>query len=125
VADILVIDDCESTRVPLRTLLEASGHRVLEAPEGAAAMRLLRGQAVDVVFCDLFMPGQEGLETIRLLRRELPHVRVVAMSGGGARGQMNLLDVAVKLGACAALVKPFESEELFAVVEAALGPDES
>jgi DNA-binding NtrC family response regulator len=120
VASIVVIDDNESLRSPLRAILEAAGHRVREAADGAVAMGLLREQPADVVFCDLFMPEQEGFETIRLLRRELPGVKVVAMSGGGFGGRIDLLDFAVKLGAALALRKPFDAGDALAAVDAVL-----
>jgi CheY-like chemotaxis protein len=116
---MVIIDDNEAVRLPLRAVLEAAGHQVEEAADGADAMHLLRRHPVDVVFCDLFMPGQEGLETIRLLRRDLPDVKVVAM-GGGFGGRLDALDFAVKLGADIALRKPFDAEDALAAVAAVL-----
>ena len=64
-ARILVIDDVDHMRRLLRITLEEAGHQVGEAREGREAMRLLREHPADLVFCDLFMNGQDGLETIR------------------------------------------------------------
>ena len=119
-AAILVIDDDQVTRSALRVLLEGVGHQVRDAEDGAVGLQLLRQQLADLVFCDLFMPGQEGLETIRILRDEMPAVKVVAMSGGAFNGKLDLLDVAVKLGAAGKLSKPFEAEDALAAVEAIL-----
>ena len=69
-ARVLVIDDVDYLRELLVIALEEAGHQVSEAREGREAMRLLREQPADLVFCDLFMEGQEGIETIRQLRRE-------------------------------------------------------
>src|SRR5262245_44724316 len=102
---ILLIDDEDVLRRMTRLLLERSGHEVEEAADGEQGLRAFRERPADVVLCDLFMPGREGMETIGLLRRA--GARVVAMSGGGVIGAMGLLDVALAMGACAALPKPF------------------
>jgi hypothetical protein len=72
--------------------------------------------AVDLVFCDLFMPDKEGLETIREIRRDHPGVPVVAVSGGGFAGRLDLLGVARRLGAVQAIRKPFTVQAVLEVV---------
>jgi len=120
-ACVLVVDDHADVRRSLRRILEEAGHRVLEAAEGEAAMGLLRGTKVDLVVTDLFMPGQDGIVTIRRIRKEYPAVKVIAMSGGGFGGQLDLLKDAVLLGATTALRKPIGSEELLEAIRTALG----
>jgi CheY-like chemotaxis protein len=117
-ARILLIDDEDILRRLTRLLLERGGHEVEEAPDGDAGLRAFRERRADVVVCDLFMPGREGMETIAELRRE--GARVVAISGGGAVGAVGLLDVALAMGACAALAKPFGRQELLDAVSEAL-----
>src|SRR5205807_7303003 len=89
--------------------------------DGGEAIRAFRQHPSDLLLCDLFMPGKEGLETIRELRREFPDVKIVAMSGGALNGTMDFLPVAARLGALAVLSKPFTPEALLAVVEDVLG----
>jgi DNA-binding response OmpR family regulator len=62
------------------------------------------------------MPGLDGLEVIRALRRESPNVSVIAMSGGAFGGAMDLLSVARRLGAMEILRKPFTRRELLDAV---------
>jgi FixJ family two-component response regulator len=64
------------------------------------------------------MPIQEGLETITKLRKDFPHVAILAMSGKTAASTM--LSIARRLGAVAVLQKPFLSEHFLSVVEEAL-----
>jgi CheY-like chemotaxis protein len=120
-ARILVADDDELVRSFIRLALEAAGHEVREAADGSAALMLIRERAPDVLLCDVFMPGTDGLETLRRVRKESPGVPVVMMSGGGFTGELDLLEVAQALGAAYVLSKPFTIEELLGVVNAALG----
>jgi CheY-like chemotaxis protein len=119
-ARVLVVDDEEVVRSLLHSVLEPAGHQVLDASDGAEALRVVRRESVDVVFCDLFMPGQDGMETIRDLRRDFPGVPVVAISGGGYGGRVDLLPVARLLGAAQALKKPFRPESVLDAVRQAL-----
>lgn len=117
-AYILVIDDDPDTREVLQSTLESAGHEVALASEGRQGVERYRARRPDLVITDLYMPGQEGLETIKQLRMEFPEVRIVAMSGKPAGGTM--LTVAQRLGATAVLHKPFLPEELLKAVEQAL-----
>ncbi len=109
---VLVIDDEETVRHFLKVVLEKEGHQVWEASDGKEGMRHLHKEPADLVFCDLFMPGQEGMETIRQLRRDFPGLPVVAMSGNLSREIM--LETAVLLGANTAMAKPFTRAEVLA-----------
>jgi CheY-like chemotaxis protein len=119
-ADILVIDDDAQVRAWMRMALKSAGHQVREAGDGAEGVETFRRQPSDMIFCDLFMPGKEGLETIRELRREFPDMPVVAMSGGGRLGHMDMLRAARLFGAVDVLQKPFGNDALLAAVEQAL-----
>lgn len=114
-ATILIIDDEVQIRSLMRRILESRGHEVLEADDGRPAKRLLAKREVDLVICDLFMPDQDGLQTIRELHKEFPSLPVIAASGAQAWGT-NFLNVAGKLGASAMLAKPFSPAELLAAV---------
>ena len=73
-----------------------------------------------MVITDLLMPEQEGLETIRELRRDFPGVKIIAISGGDKTGTMDFLPVATKLGAQRVLPKPFERDELLGAIQEVL-----
>ena len=119
-ARILVIDDDEMLRHTIGRILRRAGYDVIEAGDGAAGLRLYREQGADLVLTDTFMPGQDGLEVIRELRREQPRPKVLAMSGGGSVGLLEVLEAAVALGAMGAVRKPFAREELLNAIRAAL-----
>jgi len=115
------MDDDALLRGALRVALEAAGYEVLEAADGDAGLRLQREQGADLVLVDIFMPQRDGLEVIRALRAETPQPKIVAMSGGGRTGQVEVLRAAAGLGASRTLLKPFEPRALLQVIRELLG----
>lgn len=113
---ILVIDDDDGLRDALRRNLQKAGYQVVEACEGGQGLQQLEHAAVDLVILDIFMPGKEGLETITELRRSHSNLRVIAMSGGGSSGMIDILQAARLFGARRTLTKPFTREQLLEAV---------
>jgi CheY-like chemotaxis protein len=122
---ILIADDDEDVRTILRLMLQDDGHTIQDADDGFKALKACRGQQFDLIFCDLFMPGMDGLETIRGLRKEFPQLRVVAMSGGSFCDGLDILEVARTMGAAAILEKPFGWLDIKRAMDNALQPVES
>ena len=118
-ARILVIDDDPDIRAMLEQILKSAGHEVILAADGREGMERHRSSPADLVITDLFMPNQEGLETIHEFRTRFPEVAIIAMSGRAAA--VTMLSVAQKFGAVAVLHKPFAADELIAAVAKALG----
>jgi CheY-like chemotaxis protein len=80
---ILVIDDDTSQRELLKMALEKAGYEVMEAPNGQAGLQLFRQQPCDLVITDIFMPKEDGIETILHLKTLSSTVKIIAVSGGG------------------------------------------
>jgi CheY-like chemotaxis protein len=128
---VLIIDDEIDVREAIRRVLERSGFSVRAADGAADALELLRLQTSDVVITDIIMPKINGVEAIHTLRAEFPHVRIIAISGGGNFGitaykpnaitTSAYLAAAERAGAHYILTKPFESVELLRAVETVLG----
>ena len=116
-ARILVIDDNTSMREALCEMLRQSGHETVDIASGRLAVQVHRSQPVDLIITDIFMPDTDGLEVIFNFRRNFPEVKIIAVSGGGSRGMVELLAVARKMGAQRAFMKPFSWDELLAAVE--------
>ncbi len=115
---ILVVDDAEGIRTYLANLLEMFGYQVDTAENGRRALALLEGGAApDVILMDVMMPGLDGLETLRQLRELDPSVPVVMLS---VVGKASTIVEALQLGASDYLNKPFEEEELEAVLRKVL-----
>ena len=115
---VLVIDDDDAVRAVLVKTLRNAGYRVREARDGKAGMRLVHESSIDLVITDLVMPEQEGLETVRMLRQNHPHLSVVAMSGAF---DGEFLKAAGIFGAHSLLRKPIGAEDLLAVVRQLAG----
>ena len=112
-ARILVVDDEAAVRSYLRAVLEKGGYVVSEAADGKEAVRLALSKPLELVITDLVMPEQEGIETIQTLRRRIPGVGIIAISGAFG-GQF--LSTAKILGADQVLGKPVSAEVLLAKV---------
>lgn len=120
-ARVLVIDDDQVLVDVMVSALTARGHDVSFAFDGRAGSKALAAARFDAVVCDLLMPNQDGLETIREIRRERPDVAIVAVSGGlSGRSHVDILQVASKFGADQTLCKPFKPSQLGSAVDAAL-----
>jgi len=113
---ILVIDDEELIRRVLRSILERAGHTVLDAPNGSEGMSLWRDEPVDVVVTDIYMPEKDGMQVLLEMKQLATKPKIIAMSGGGQKGLLDLRTSALGLGADGVLLKPFdESTVLFTI----------
>ena len=122
-ASIIVIDDNDAARSTMRRTLERDGHHVFVASDGDAGLKLLTETGARLVITDIFMPGQDGIVTLRRIRKEFPGVRVIAVSGGDATGRIDLRKDAELLGAARTLRKPFAPAELRRAVQETLALD--
>lgn len=100
----VVADDEPQIRAIFAGILRKAGIRVFEAESGATALALARSARADFVLTDLQMPGVDGLEVCRQLRRDpaLKNVRIVVVSGAG----QDQRDQAVIAGCDVVLSKP-------------------
>ena len=113
---ILVVEDEMKIARTLRDYLEIAGFKVTVVAEGSAALASVRGDRPDLVVLDLGLPGMDGLDVARELRRTstMPIVMLTA------RGEESDRIVGLELGADDYLVKPFSPKELVARVRAVL-----
>jgi DNA-binding NtrC family response regulator len=117
-ADILIIDDDRQMRRLLIRILGGAGHSVREAENGRLGLDEFRRQPAALVISDIVMPDMEGIETILALRRASADLPIIAISGGS---DPLYLQAAARLGATAALEKPFAATQLLDVVGGMLG----
>lgn len=120
-ARILVIDDEEPVLALLGRILASSGHEVLLAGDGRRGIKLYRESPADLIIVDLFMPEQDGFETMTLVRKFFPQTPIIAISGNELGPMM--LSIAHTLGAVAVFSKPFSNEDLLSSINNALKSD--
>ena len=113
---ILVVEDEMQIARTLRDYLEVAGFDVTVVGDGSAALASARGDRPDLVVLDLGLPGMDGLDVARELRRT--SVTPIVMLT--ARGEESDRIVGLELGADDYLVKPFSPKELVARVRAVL-----
>jgi two-component system response regulator AtoC len=106
---ILIVDDDEALRESLELILSAEGYSVLSADCGESALEIIERSPVDVVLCDLRMPGIDGFELMPQIARRLPGVPIILMS---AHGTQDLAVEAIQRGAYDYLAKPFQPAEI-------------
>jgi two-component system, NtrC family, response regulator AtoC len=112
---VLVVDDELLIRWSIAETLKENGHTVLEAENGAAALRELQRSSppVDVVLLDYRLPDVQNLALLAQIRQLAPLTPVILMT---AFGTPEIIEGARHLGACDVMHKPFDMSELEAVV---------
>ena len=118
-ARVLVVDDDHAIRETVALALAKAGYQVERVASAGEARRRLAALRIDLVVCDIYMPGEDGLELLAELRRERPGLPVILMT---ARGSVETVALAARIGAFAYLAKPFDLSALLARVHAALEP---
>ena len=116
VPTVLVVDDAPDIVRLVRDYLEHAGFSVLTAANGPEALRTARSQRPDLIVLDLGLPGRDGLDVTRELRRE-SGVPIVMLT---ARSDESDKIVGLELGADDYVTKPFSAKELVARVRAVL-----
>lgn len=116
--NVLVVDDDFAMQKLLKAWLSQRNCNVDTFTRAKDALRVLRSRDdIQLVITDIFMPEMDGIEFISTLKREKRDIPVIAMSCGGSMNYTNVTDVAVKLGADAALLKPFAFGQLEAICD--------
>ncbi len=113
---ILIAEDDADIRAVLRLYLESEGFRVLEAPDGDTALAIALRESPDAAILDVMMPGMNGYELTRALRRT-SDIPVMILS---AKSQDNDKILGLNLGADDYIAKPFNPMEVVARLKAHL-----
>lgn len=114
---ILIIDDEAPIRVSLREILEYENYLVEEAEDGPGGLKLAAKFSFDVIFCDIKMPGMDGLEVLDLMKEKGVESRVIMISG---HGTIETAVEALKKGAYDFIQKPLDLNRILLTVRHAL-----
>lgn len=106
---VLIVEDEESIRKFVRINLERAGFRVLEAENGEEGIKISRQEKIDIVLLDLMLPGMDGFQVCKILRKELPHLGIIMLT---AKSQDVDKIMGLEYGTDDYMTKPFNPTEL-------------
>ena len=118
--NILVVDDLKSSRLTLGGILEDEGHNVVLAENGYQAIEAAKQIPFDLIFMDIKMPGINGVQTFREVKKINPQAAVIMMT---AYSVEDLVREALEEGAYAVVYKPFDYSDLEGMICREMGRD--
>jgi len=114
---LLVVDDEESLRTILRDELSHRNYTVKDAENGQTALAILKKEKQDIVLLDVRMPEMDGLELLRLIRKDNLARKVVMLTGVD---ELKIARESLQSGADDFMTKPFQFQSLFACLDRVL-----
>jgi two-component system, response regulator, stage 0 sporulation protein F len=106
---LLIVDDQYGIRVLLHEVFEKDGYETYEASNGKQALNIVKDKSPDLVLLDMKIPGMDGLEILREIKKLDLDTNVIMMT---AYGELEMINEAKKLGALAHFPKPFDIDEV-------------
>lgn len=106
---ILVVDDEEGIRETLSEILVDEGYQVISASTGEEAINIFKMESPDLVFLDIWLPGMDGIETLRQIKNLRRDVPVIMISG---HGTIEIAIKAIQMGACDFIEKPLSLDRI-------------
>ncbi len=114
---ILIVDDEPSILQSLGGLLSDEGFEVKTAANGYEALKIVDTESPDLVLLDIWMPGIDGIETLKEIKKNNPHIQVIIISG---HGTIETAVKATKLGAFDLIEKPLSIDKVIVAINNAL-----
>ncbi len=117
---ILIVEDEQELASGLAAFLKSQGYSAIVAYDGLHGVSQAHKEAVDLVILDLGLPAGGGLSVLENIKKSVAtnHIPVLVLT---ANPETIMQDIALKLGAAAYLLKPFEPEKLLGCIKDALG----
>ncbi len=114
---LLIVDDEPSILQSLGGLLSDEGFEVTTAANGYEALKTIEAEAPDLVLLDIWMPGIDGIETLKEIKKENPNIQVIIITG---HGTIETAVTATKLGAFDLIEKPLSIDKVIVAINNAL-----
>ena len=113
---LMLVDDEKRFLYTMKKLLEEKGYAMITVSGGEAALETLSAHPIDVVILDVKMPGMDGIETLKEIKRRFPLVEVIMLTG---HATVESAIEGMKSGANDYLMKPIDVDELIEKASAA------
>lgn len=106
---LLIVDDQNGIRVLLMEVFSSEGYDTFQASNGKLALEIVRKDKPDLVLLDMKIPGMDGLEILKHIKKIDSDIKVIMMT---AYGELDMINEATELGALMHFTKPFDIDEL-------------
>lgn len=106
---VLVVDDQYGIRVLLYEVFGKEGYETFQAANGKQALEIVVNETPDMVILDMKIPGMDGLEILKEIKKINQEIKVIMMT---AYGELDMIKEATDLGAITHFTKPFDIDEL-------------
>jgi len=114
---VLIVDDEPSIVQSLSGLLSDEGYKISTAINGHEALKVIDSDSPDLVLLDIWMPGLDGIETLKEIKKYNPHIQVIIITG---HGTIETAVKATKLGAFDLVEKPLSIDKIILTINNAL-----
>ncbi|WP_075529015.1 response regulator [Sporosarcina ureilytica] len=107
--NVLIVDDQQGIRLLLKELFKKEGYGTKLAANGGEALQQVKQEQPDCILLDMKMPGMDGIDVLKQLKREWPEIPVIMMT---AYEELKLIEQALEIGAEKYFTKPFDIFEV-------------
>jgi two-component system response regulator (stage 0 sporulation protein F) len=114
---LLIVDDQYGIRVLLFEVFGKEGYQTFQAANGKQALEIVKTEFPDLVILDMKIPGMDGLEILKEIKKIDTAIKVIMMT---AYGELDMIKEATELGAITHFTKPFDIDELRTAVKSQL-----
>lgn len=120
--NLLIVDDEERFLFTSKTLFEKRGLNVLTATNGLDALKVLDEHRIEVVILDVKMPGMNGIDVLRKIKKKFPLIEVILITG---HASVESAVEGIQLGAFDYIAKPCDISELLSKIQEAFGKQQT
>ncbi|AWB42886.1 two-component system response regulator [Paenibacillus sp. CAA11] len=106
---VLIVDDQNGIRILLMEVFSSEGYQTFQAANGKLALEIVQKDNPDLVLLDMKIPGMDGLEILKHIKKVNPETKVIMMT---AYGELDMIKEATELGALMHFTKPFDIDEM-------------
>ncbi|KHD86714.1 chemotaxis protein CheY [Heyndrickxia ginsengihumi] len=114
---LLIVDDQFGIRILLTEVLQKEGYETFQAANGVQALELVKKYTFDLVLLDMKIPGMDGIEILKRMKKIHSDIRVIIMT---AYGELDMIEETKKLGALTHFAKPFDIDDIRKAVKESL-----